>query len=299
MPDVILEDFKKDLDRLKKILKFMETVRSFTAIQSPDVPGDEFAERSTSLHKLSKDCHADFLILSGAIVLYLGGRFEYFVRERFEAACDDIAQKCAKFSNMPKSMQDSLIKLTAEVMLSPRKFGHGDRGVESFVKNLAANMSAENGLDDINRKCLSITTDNMRPDLVRDLFKRIGLEDIWKLVGEQAAVKAHFAIAQSDGATAKTKEYLNQIMDIRNQIAHPSANVEWPDVKKVGDFVKFFEVIAPVLCDVISVHESVQTDHKNTAADIANAQIQVLAEGIARQTEDSQTVPPIENEPAA
>lgn len=170
-------------------------------------------------------------------------------------------------------MQENLIKLTAEVMLSPRKYGHGEKGVESFVKNLAANMKADNGLADINRKCLSITMDNMRPDLVRDLFKRIGLDDIWKSVGEQAAVKAHFAIAQSDAASSKTREYLNEVMDIRNAIAHPSANVQWPDVSKVSDFIKFFEVIAPVLCDVISVHESVQTDHKaNAAAEAAAAQ---------------------------
>lgn len=266
MPDLILDDFKSDLNRLKKLLSFMELVRSFTALQAPDVAGDDFAERSKALHALSKDCHGDFLILSGAIVLYLGGRFEYFVRERFEDACDDIAGKCVKFSNMPKPMQENLIKLTAEVMLSPRKYGHGEKGVESFVKNLAANMCADNGLADVNRKCLSITMDNMRPDLVRDLFKRIGLDDIWKLVGEQAAVKAHFAIAQSDAATSKTKEYLNEVMDIRNAIAHPSANVQWPDVSKVSDIIKFFEVIAPVLCDVISVHESVQTDHKIIAA---------------------------------
>ena len=266
MPDLILEDFKKDLNRLKKLLNFIDSVRAFSARQAPQVAGDDFAEHSKALHTLSKECHGDFLILSGAIVLYLGGRFEYFVRERFEEGCDNIAGKCVKFSNMPKPMQENLIKLTAEVMLSPRKYGHGEKGVESFVKNLAANMGADQGLTDVNRRCLSITTDNMRPDLVRDLFKRIGLDDIWKSVGEQAAVKAHFALAQSDAATARTKEYLNEIMDTRNQIAHPSANVQWPDISKVSKFITFFELIAPVLSDVVSVHESVQTDHKAAAA---------------------------------
>jgi len=166
MSDIILNDFKSDLNRLKKLLSFMESVRSFTTFQVPIVPGDDFTERSKSLHVLSKDCQGDFRTLSGAIVLYLGGRFEYFVRERFEYACDHIASKCVKFSNMPKLMQENLIKLTAEVMLSPRKYGHAEKGVESFVKNLAENMRADNGLAKINRECLSITMDNMRPDLL-------------------------------------------------------------------------------------------------------------------------------------
>lgn len=266
MPDLVLDDFRSDLGRLKKLLSFMESVRAFTSLQPPDVCNDDFTERSKNLHTSSTDCHTDFLILSGAMVLYLGGRFEYFVRERFEEACDHIAGKCLIFSNMPKPMQENLVRLTAEVMLAPRKFGHGEKGVESFVKNLAANMSAEHGLTDVNRKCLSITMDNMRPDLVRDLFKRIGLDDIWKAVGEQAAVKAHFAIAQSDAASARTREYLNEVMDIRNSIAHPSANVSWPDVSKVSDMIKFFEVVAPVLCDVVAVHESVQVDRKASPA---------------------------------
>jgi HEPN superfamily RiboL-PSP-like protein len=287
MADLVLDDFKSDLNRLKKLLSFMEMVRSFTAINVPDIAGDDFTERSKGLHASSKDCHGDFLILSGAMVLYLGGRFEFFVRERFEEACDDIAGKCVRFLNLPKPMQDNLIKLTAEVMLSPRKYGHGEKGVESFVKNLAANMSADNGLADINRKCLSITTDNMRPDVVRDLFKRIGLDDIWKSVGEQAAVKAHFALAQSEAASAKTREYLNEVMDIRNAIAHPSANVQWPDISKVSNIIEFFEVIAPVLCDVISVHESVQTDHK--AAATAEAQ-RASVEQAATQPPASQPV---------
>ena len=255
----------------------MDTVRSFTQIQIPEVAGDEFIERSISLHASSKDCHGDFLILSGSMVLYLAGRFEYFVRERFEAACDDIAGKCVKFSNMPKLMQENLIKLTAEVMQSPRKFGHGDKGVEAFVRNLAANMCASNGFENVNSSCLSITMDNMRSDVVKDLFKRIGLDDIWKLVGEQAAVKAHYSIAQSDAASAKTREYLNDVMELRNAIAHPSANVQWPNVSKVSDIIEFFEVIAPVLCDVISVHESVQIDHKSAlAAEISPAQSPVV-----------------------
>lgn len=73
MPDLILDDFKSDLNRLKKLLSFMDMVRSFTAFQVPDVAGDDFTERTRALHALSKDCHGDFLILSGAMVLYLGG----------------------------------------------------------------------------------------------------------------------------------------------------------------------------------------------------------------------------------
>lgn len=272
MSDEILEDFKNDLNRLQKILSFMELIQTFTTLQLPDSDGTTERDTINSIHNLSRQCHSDFLVVSGAIVLYLGGRFEYFVRERFEQASAEIASKCNKFCEMPKAMQQNLIKLTAEVMLSPRKYGHGDRGVESFVKILANNLGADQGIAAINHKCLSITTENMRPDIVRDLFKRIGLDDIWKAIGEQAAIKSYFAIAQSDAATAKAREVLNDVMELRNQIAHPSASVTWPAIPKVRSYIEFFHVIAPVLSDVVSVHESVQKDHRSAggATEAAN-----------------------------
>ncbi|MCR9294969.1 MAG: HEPN domain-containing protein [bacterium] len=254
--DLILQDFQDDLAKVKKILAFLQEIRSFRATAKPDSPVDPFAAQACGLHDGINGCHADLVMLSGALVLYLGGRFEYFVRERFEQACDIIANKCNRFADMPKVMREQLIQLTAAVMSEPRKYGHGDKGVESFIKNLAANMAANNGVTNINRQCLSITYENMRPPTLRTLFERIAAKDIWQSIAEQACMRTHLGTSSVPEAKSAAMKYLNNFMDLRNQIAHPSTNFSWPDVSKVEEYIAFFEVLGRAISDVVELHET-------------------------------------------
>ena len=217
--------------------------------------GGSFVDHAMRLHDAVMASHADLLVLSGAMILYLAGRFEFYVRERFEQACEAIGVKCASLDHLPKPMKESLILMTAEVMLKPRKFGHAENGVESFVKRLAANMSATDGVNDINHECLSITTENMRPCVLKELFDRVGCKDIWQMIGEQACVRSHFATVQVPDAKSKCTKYLEEFMDVRNKIAHPSANVEWPNLAKVGEYITYFEVLGKAFSDVVELHE--------------------------------------------
>jgi hypothetical protein len=260
--DVILNDFRTDLARLSRLLGLLDQIKGFAAVQPSDPGDDQFCQKAAEFHQSAQVCHVDVLILAGAAVLYLGGRFEFFVKEMFEELCERIAVKCMCFAHLPKAMRESLIRTTAEVMASPRKFGHGEKGVHSFVSNLAANMAATSGLNSVNPQCLSITYENMRAETVRELYDRIGAKDIWSMVSDQAGVKSHFATTQSQDAKSKLTEYLNAFMDTRNRIAHPSSNVEWPDISKVKEYVAFFQVIARAICDVNGMYEATMPDPK-------------------------------------
>ena len=253
--DVLLDDFKSDLARMKKLQGLIALLDGFRAHQKPGAGGNPFLGHATLLHDAVMASHADLLVLSGAMILYLGGRFEFYVRERFEQACEAIGVKSASLDHLPKPMKEKLVLMTAEVMLKPRKFGHAEKGVESFVKRLAANMSATDGVKELNHECLSITTENMRTGVLKDLFERVGCKDIWQMIGEQACVRTHFATVQVVEAKSKCTKYLDDFMDVRNRIAHPSANVEWPNLAKVGEYITYFDILAKAISDVIELHE--------------------------------------------
>lgn len=254
--DLLLDEFKSDLTRLKKLQSLIAMLDGFRAHSKPTAMADPFQTHAASIHDAIAASHADLLVLTGAMVLYLAGRFEFYVRERFELACEAIGLKSASLDHLPKPMKDNLIHMTAEVMLNPRKYGHAERGVEAFVRRLAANMTATDGVKDINRECLSVTTENMRPSVLKDLFERAGCKDIWQTISEQACVRTHFGAHQVTEAKSKCMKYLNDFMDVRNKIAHPSNNVEWPALTKVSEYIAFFEVLGKAVSDVIELHET-------------------------------------------
>jgi hypothetical protein len=254
--DPLLEEFRADLVRIEKLIELIELVRAFPSFTQPEqLPLHHFVRHSCQIYDISKTCHNNTVILNGTIVLYLAGRFESFVRTIFEDLCDRIVSKCQSYDYLPRRMRDNLIIMTAEVMQNPRKYGHGELGIKSFIKTLAINLDEGNPLTEINSKCLSITTENMKADSMDELFNRIGAKDIWGKIGQQARVQRFFESSDNIFVTKEAKSLLNEIMNIRNNIAHPSGSISWPDSDGVKKFINFFEVIANAISEIVNVYE--------------------------------------------
>ncbi len=263
--DPILQEFKADLDRIRSLMDLINCLKAFLAISpSGECQDDPFFNNANTVYNQTKKCHADTVVLTGTILLYLGGRFEFFVRTLLEDLCDRIVARCRSFQNLPKSMQQNLIFLTAEVIANPRKYGHAENGVKHFVNVLAGNLNDQNPLVEVNSKCLSITTENMWPDTLSGLFARIGAKDLWQRIGEQARIMAFFETSEPQKAERFAKALLKDFMETRNRIAHPSATLTWPDTTKVLSFVDFLEVLTSALSDIATVYE--KTLPENTPA---------------------------------
>lgn len=256
--DLILQDFRFDLERVQKLLELIQSQESFAANHLPPLEvGDSFTAAAVHIWTKAQESQADFRILVGTMVLYLGGRFEDYIRSQFEALCDTLASKCNSYDRLPKEMRSTLITMTAKVMESPRKYGHAEKGVENFVRTLAANLSDKSKLDAVNVRCLSITDGNMRSEVLAELFARIGIKDIWKMVGEQTAVKTHFETEDSVKCASQVINKLNGFMETRNGIAHPSGNVNWPNEAMVLRYIEYFDVIANAIADSIRYYGTV------------------------------------------
>ncbi|NTU74272.1 hypothetical protein HGB07_09125, partial [Candidatus Roizmanbacteria bacterium] len=256
--DIIFLEFEQDLNRVRKLIQLLDQIKGFAGIDL-DVAVQElessFFTATQSIHNQARSCHADTYVLYGTIVLYLGGRFEFFVRTVFEDLCIRIATRVGSFYKLPKIMQENLIKFTAEVMLNPRKYGHADRGVKAFISNLASNLDETQLFSQINASCLSITYENMRASTLSELFERIGVKDIWQKIGQQAKVQIFFETAEADQAKNKATSQLNTFVELRNQIAHPSTNMTWPNTDQVVAYIDFLKVIATAITELISVYE--------------------------------------------
>jgi RiboL-PSP-HEPN len=253
---IIVSEFHKDLDRLERLANLSKTGSAFAALNPPAYAvRDEFLTAAETMHQESRNCRSDLVILPGTLLLYLAGRFEDFIRTIFEDLCDRLVNRCNRFADLPKDLRDNAVIYTAEVISSYRKYGHGEGAVSSFVECLASNLSDAQPLTKINSQCLSITTENMRADVLADLFKRIGVKTLWDKIGEQAPVQTHFETIDRSDASSRAQKYLNEFMRSRNYIAHPSANITWPDMPKLIDSISFFRMLSSAISLVLDAYE--------------------------------------------
>jgi hypothetical protein len=252
-----LPEYIRDIKKVVSLLELTNSLKEFVGKENEAEPvGDgKFLDSAIELHDFSKENHANMILLNGTLLLFMSGRFESFVRSTFEELCNNTSDKAERFGFLPKEMRENLISYTAEVIANPRKYGHGDMGVKSFVRVLSDNLIDSNDLAEINSACISITSENMRPSVLADLFKRVGIKNIWEKISQQAKIQLFFENHEAEKTRKDSEKYLNDLMDKRNTIAHPSSSFTWPDHDYVMKTAKFLEVLGVVLVDSLEVIE--------------------------------------------
>ncbi|WP_242396673.1 HEPN domain-containing protein [Clostridium butyricum] len=251
--DDLLNEFISDLKSINQLIDLIEILKASNSIKVDDDIDATKYKSIIELHKKSTECTIPLTILPGTLFLYLGGRFEYFVKNIFEETCSLIANLATCYSDLPREMKKNLIDYTAEVVANPRKYGHADKGIASFIKNLSKNINNDD-ITNINASCLSITYENMRADTLNSLFERIGLKNVLQTISEQTDLKLCLRITNNDEVNKFVRKYLNEFMDIRNMIAHPSKGITWPDSEKIRFYLTFFENIAKALINAVKLY---------------------------------------------
>ncbi|WP_289239659.1 HEPN domain-containing protein [Pseudomonas sp. FEMGT703P] len=256
--DPIIVEYENDLDKICSQLDFIESLKKFNSANTPlgnSCCEQEFIAEALIIHEGTKRVHGNLTLVAGTLVLYTCGRFEAMTRTLFEDLCQRLVSKAGEFSRLPKKMRTNLPIFTAKVISEPRRYGHAENGVRSFVSTLASNLEPNARISKVNHECLSITETNMRADALSDLFSRIGAEKIWTGISEQAAIKSYFEESDTSKVEAKARKKLNDLMDIRNRIAHPSGEFEWPSTHTIKDYVKFLRLIAKAMGEIMSLYE--------------------------------------------
>lgn len=256
--DPIFRDFESDIDKVASQLDFIEAVRKFIA-STPEVGANaapsSFDAEALSLHEGAKRVHGNLPLVSGTLILYTCGRFESMTRTLFEDLCQRLVARAGRFSRLPKKMRENLPIFTAKVISDPRKYGHAENGVRTFVTSLASNLAVDAQVDRVNHECLSLTDSNMRADVLGELFSRVGANSMWAQISAQASLKAYFQEVEQQKVESQAKKKLNDLMDLRNKIAHPSGEIEWPAISALRDNLEFLRLLARSMVDLVAVFE--------------------------------------------
>ncbi|WP_148228395.1 HEPN domain-containing protein [Rhodococcus jostii] len=255
----MLDDFLADLTRARHLLGLIGDFRSFGSSSpiSGNKPEDVWPEASQLLVR-STTVRTDLPILSGSMVLYLAGRYEFFIRQVVEAAAQEMASRASTYDAMPTNLRSALRANTLNVCQSPKKFGYDDAQSMFLLRQLVDAASDTSGNFTINAEMASITDSNMRPSVMADVLKRVGLLDFWKEVGKQSSIKLFYSEKDEGRCAAQAQASLNSLMELRNQVAHPTASTTFPDYSAVLSNVEYLELLAKVTAEIVNVHLAVQ-----------------------------------------
>lgn len=256
----ILDEFLADLNRARHLLALVGDFKSFgSSSPSEDHRPEEVWPAAADLLLRSENVRTDLPLLSGSMILYLAGRYEFFMRQIVESTAQEIAAQATSFESLPSNLKSALRANTLMVCLNPKRFGYDDTESMVLLQQLVDATSNNTGNIYINAEMTSITDSNMRPGVVADVLKRVGLIDFWKEVGKQSSIKLHFAEKDEGQCTKQAQNKLNSLMDTRNQVAHPTASTSFPDHTAVLSSVEYLKLLAEVTVDIVNVHLAVET----------------------------------------
>ncbi|MEU8102201.1 HEPN domain-containing protein [Nonomuraea muscovyensis] len=229
--------------------------REFGASLIPDEIRDESVvwKEAMALKDFAPSLRTDLPILSGSMLLYVCGRFEYFVRQEVECICDELARCVSRYSELPEVLREELRKRTLEVAKTPSRYRVDTKQAEQLLIALGRNLDGSGKTDgavSVASSILSMTESNLKPDALQEVMKRVGMAEIWKDLGKQAKLKSFLQKSEDSDCTATAKAKLNNIMDMRNQIAHPTAGMSFPDPDGVIWIAGYLGVLGVVLTEL-------------------------------------------------
>lgn len=252
----ILSQFRTDLGRANDLLGLIDSFRQFAAspVARSGGDGDGWPE-AARLASIAPQVRTDLPILSGAILLYVCGRFEYFIRELVVAMADELVSRAPSFDKLPERVQQHVRVKSLEVAQNPSKFQHSKAEAEAILVSLAQNLTDAStpGPFTIASRVLTITESNMNPGTLSEVLKRVDVTDLWSELGKQARLRAHLGVRIDKDCSNAAQADLESIMKERNGVAHPTGSTTFPGPDRVREVVDFFGVLAEVIVDVATL----------------------------------------------
>ncbi|MDD7835176.1 MAE_28990/MAE_18760 family HEPN-like nuclease [Paenarthrobacter sp. AB444] len=251
--DASFRDFEADLSRARRLLEF---IIQFHAFASTNPPEDSVASwpSAQSLLDLSKPLRTDLPILSGAILLYLAGRFEFFVRQTVEAATDYLVEAAETYEQLPDPVRRYLHNRSLDVARDPSKFRLTELEAFDILTKLVEREKPGSEELQVDSWLISYTDSNMRPDVLDDVLKRIGLADFWTEVGKQTEVKLLFENNSDGMCKQEARKRLSDIMNERNDIAHPTGNIQFSSAEEILQKGEFLRLLGGLLKSHVILH---------------------------------------------
>ena len=251
---MVYHDFSSDLKRIEHLVELIRGLREFAGSELPD--SYELSEwiESKDLWEKAKDRRTDLPLITGSLLMYLAGRFEFFVRQLVEITAEEMAGAVDSFNKLPEKYRSCLKNQVLELAQNPRRYGYDDVAAEGCLKDFSHLIDGDYDPNRVSVALLALTESNMKARVLADISKRLGMENLWKDLGKQSQLKLVLEKPSDGEATREAQSRLDTLMNERNGLAHPSGEKTFPDPEKVGETTRFVSALGQALTDLFRVY---------------------------------------------
>ena len=229
----------------------------------------EFNTIISDFWRVSDELRIEIPVLRSMLLFRLCAEFEQVIlsltKEFAIAWCDGLEQGSKVPSNLQKALEGKLKK----VMASPSRYGFSYEKVSEYLSS-QIEISSRKGLPSDEQRAkayivfdlLVVTDSNLRFDILNQCLKPFCKEWADRVV-QQNSVKEFFGETEDQLCRELLKKQLNNLMDVRNFLAHPiSTNGAFPDGDKIRESVEFLAVLVPAINSTVklAIKENLKRD---------------------------------------
>ena len=188
--------------------------------------------------------------LDGAVLL-LAAALEQFVADVMIAFTSMLPEEVPVYNSLPKAVRSANERLTGEA-LGRRRARFTAYELERFVSNL---RDCQAGVVPyvLNGEAMALNDRNMGAGTLQEMCRRLGVQDIWAVIGSTRGLQRWSGRGGSKAAQARAKNRLAELSGIRNQIAHRvGRTTPGPDV--VRSYIAFERALARSLVRSLEGH---------------------------------------------
>ncbi len=242
-----LNGFLERVDSIERTLDLRDRLITFGQASPESLPfeGDE-------LHRLVRAIGQAGMqpSLDGAVLL-LAAALEQLVSDVIVAYAANLPSVYPNYRDLPDAVRSANERLTGEA-LSASSSRFADYDLRRFVDNLST-CNSGNAPYILNGEALALNYRNLTAGVLRDLISRVGVGNIWDLMGPTELLKVWSGSESAGTAQSRAQTQLKELIDTRNQIAHRVGTANpGPDV--VRSFVLFERALARSLVEGLQKH---------------------------------------------
>ena len=243
-----LVDFHSQINSIEKTIeirnKLVEFGREFPGNLSPTALVLRQLVRRIGQRRMQPSLDGSVLLLAAA--------FEQFVSDAMTEYTAGLPSVVPLYRDLPDRVQSANERFTGQALSHSQYRIFSDYELRRFVENLR-NCQAGASPYVLNGEAIAATDRNLRSGVIRELFSRLGIDDIWTLAGSTYSLRRWSGRGGAIVAADRAKNKLNEIIDKRNQIAHRvgSTNVGPEDV---ASYILFERALARSLAKGLENH---------------------------------------------
>lgn len=188
--------------------------------------------------------------LDGSVLL-IAAAFEQFVSDLMIAYADGMPAIIPAYGDLPNALRSANERFTGEAISRTRNSRFTEFELQRFISNLNDCHTGRPYI--LNGAAIALNDRNLNSGTLRELISRLGVENIWAVVGSTRGLQRWSGPGGAKIAVSRAQTQLNELVNNRNHIAHRVGSTALgPQV--VASYIRFGRALTRSLVRALENH---------------------------------------------